>query len=185
MEFWGLYWGLLVYGSYIYLEPRRKGRGELVTTQMTTISWPVNPFTYATGSLIGMNANVTVPCDTHKCCSSSIRKFETTCVVISNTLLEVRGPCAFSRQAAACCPSASISWRPSQVHDSAAVLWTASCCSGRHKALPQQLLGEACMLPDVSAHDGAVYPVLEMHATRASGTVWQGSNLRVLLCSQL
>ena len=103
VEFLGLYWAFLVYGSYICLEPSRKGRSESVTTQMTTISWPVNPFTYATGSLIGMNANVTVPCETQKCCSGSTRKFETACVVISNTLLEVRGPCAFSRQAAACC----------------------------------------------------------------------------------
>lgn len=33
----------------------------LQTITMTTISWPISPFLYATGSLIGMNANVTVP----------------------------------------------------------------------------------------------------------------------------
>lgn len=30
--------------------------------QMTTISWPVNPFLYATGTQLGRNPNVTVPC---------------------------------------------------------------------------------------------------------------------------
>jgi len=33
----------------------------LQTITMTTISWPVSPFLYATGTMIGMNANVTVP----------------------------------------------------------------------------------------------------------------------------
>ncbi|CAJ1339180.1 unnamed protein product [Effrenium voratum] len=35
--------------------------GFLQTITMTTISWPINPFTYATGTQIGMNADVTVP----------------------------------------------------------------------------------------------------------------------------
>ncbi|CAE8621322.1 unnamed protein product [Polarella glacialis] len=46
-----------------YKESKCFGETEafLERVQVLTVSWPINPFMYATGSLVGMNANVTLP----------------------------------------------------------------------------------------------------------------------------
>eukprot|EP00931_Biecheleriopsis_adriatica_P049453 TRINITY_DN28608_c0_g2_i1.p1 TRINITY_DN28608_c0_g2~~TRINITY_DN28608_c0_g2_i1.p1 ORF type:complete len:4151 (-),score=822.11 TRINITY_DN28608_c0_g2_i1:49-11319(-) len=43
------------------IQCQEKMEGFLQTITVTSIAWPINPFTYATGSLVGMDANVSMP----------------------------------------------------------------------------------------------------------------------------